>query len=805
MSRDRWIRVSRETPCPICAKPDNCSVSQDGQTVWCGRVSEGAIRENQGGQYLHRLTSPRALPPVLIRPPRAASNSSTPVRDVTQLAVQWAIHAGPPRERLASLLGVSVASLAALGVGWHRGVWTFPERDASGTIIGINRRDPDGTKKRLPGTRAGLTYTAQWDTGTGPVCLVEGASDTAALMDVWGSVIGRPSNNAGVQMLAEMLRTFPADRLLVIGERDQKPDGRWPGREGAIRTAQGLADRLNRLIGWSFPPGETKDARAWLLAQTDLPTERLASQFLQGLNVSEVLRSPSVVRHLPVEEGVNLLVWREQMRQARQRSLTTPGCYTDASPTGAGKSHVDLQILEQASHSAVPLTALLVLPTHENGREVVEAGRERGLSISAYPARRTDSPDSPDTPNCWNPEADRAESMGLAVQATVCGGCPERERCRTDGYLSQLELAQQADITVCTHKRAEHTGLTDLMSGREYVSIHENPIGVLRPEFRVSERDLQRVGDVLSSLLDDPASLDWFGDASAVDDEGHSVHQERRAQWKAELYDAVRSLHDLVDKLQRTLRQASQTTEWERLPGQSLPSGLARLLFRTTLAQHITFHGQPWRFVLAALSGRLSTAAIPVETSHRQGQSGCSTTHKWVIGFGQQHPPATAVTWFNDATTSPERLQSLVGGIVQDRTPAGAVDPGLAGGASQRPQHGGRACPPGCGAVPGLPDPVLQGAEPVAQAVCRADAAVADRVDAASGERSPAGNQRGVRRTDRPVRAAGVSAHVDRAVPRAAGRGVEARLHAQRCATRSLQPVGVVHEYGDARHGRPAR
>ena len=357
MPQDHWIRVTRETPCPVCAKPDNCSVSQDGQTVWCGRVSEGAIRENNGGQYLHRLTSPLALPPVQFRPPRAATNSSTPVRDVTQLAVQWATHAGLQRERLASLLGVSVASLTALGVGWHHGCWTFPERDATGTIIGINRRYPDGTKKRLHGTRAGLTYIAQWDTGTGPVFLVEGASDTAALMDVRFSVIGRPSNNAGVQMLAEMLRSFPADRpIVVIGERDLKPDGRWPGREGAIRTAQGLADRLNRLIGWSFPPDEAKDARAWLLAQTEIPAERLASQFLCGLEISEILPSQPVARPRLLETGVDLSVWREQMFAARQRSLSAPNCYIDASPTGAGKSHVDLQILEQGSHSEIPLT-----------------------------------------------------------------------------------------------------------------------------------------------------------------------------------------------------------------------------------------------------------------------------------------------------------------------------------------------------------------------------------------------------------------------------------------------------------------
>jgi hypothetical protein len=669
MPQGDWIRVSRQSPCPLCGKPDNCSVSQDGQAVWCGRVSEGAIGENAGGQYLHRLVEPWAPRPLPVLPsPRSSSPESL---DLAVQVERWAKHAQPHRERLAAQLGVSTDSITALEVGWQHGCWTFPERDSSGAIIGINRRSPEGTKRRIKGTRAGLTYSPKWDTGTGPILLVEGASDTAAVMDMGLSVIGRPSNNAGVAMLAEMLRAFPEERqIVVIGEHDQKPDGRWPGREGAIRTAQGLADRLGRSIHWSLPSEEAKDVRALLNKHSDLSPKEVRETFQQGLEFTEVLPSQPASPPRPLETGIDLKIWREQMSAARQISLSTPGCYTDASPTGAGKSHVDLQILERASHSDVPLTALLVLPTHENGREVVEAGRERGLSISAYPARSTDSQSSS---NCWNPEADRAESMGLAVQATVCCGCPERERCRTDGYLHQLELAQQADITVCTHKRVEHSGLADLMSGRDYVSIHENPIGLLRPEFRISERDLQRVGDVLSSLLSDPVSLDWFGDATVVDDEGHLVQREQRAQWKTELYDAVRSLHDLVGELQQTLRQASQTMEWERPPCQTLPAGLARLLFRTTLAQQITFHGQPWRFVLAALSGRLSTAAIQVESSHRREASGCSTTQKWVIGFGQQQPAPTSVTWFNDATTAPERLQSLVGGIVQDRTPAGRL------------------------------------------------------------------------------------------------------------------------------------
>ena len=58
VSRD-WVRVSRERPCPICGKADNCSTSRDSSAVWCGRVSDGSIQSNAGGQFLHRLREGR--------------------------------------------------------------------------------------------------------------------------------------------------------------------------------------------------------------------------------------------------------------------------------------------------------------------------------------------------------------------------------------------------------------------------------------------------------------------------------------------------------------------------------------------------------------------------------------------------------------------------------------------------------------------------------------------------------------------------------------------------------------------------
>ncbi len=68
-------------------------------------------------------------------------------------------------------------------------------------------------------------------------------------------------------------------------------------------------------------------------------------------------------------------------------------------------------------------------------------------------------------------------------------------------------------VAICTHKRAEYTGLGEMVTGRQYVSIHENPIDLLRPKVTVEETDLFQAQRILDRVLNDPRFLDWFGDA----------------------------------------------------------------------------------------------------------------------------------------------------------------------------------------------------------------------------------------------------------------------------------------------------
>ncbi len=307
MAKENWIRVSRDRRCPVCEGADNCSVSRDGAAVWCGRIAEGSIRQNAGGQFFHVLrerddspTWPRRRDDPPMAPaswPKGSTNREpkSPTKDwgrIAKLASECA-GAEAARQELATRLGVDADALRRLGVGWlgvTRG-WSFPERDATGQIIGINRRLLNGQKRREQGGQAGLTFDPNtWlKSVIEPefVFLVEGGSDTAALLTEGLSVVGRPNNTGGVELLAELLRAVPTDRIIVVvGEHDRKSfealslsqktwhkptcDGCsacWPGKYGAVTTASKLAVRLGRQIAWAFPPENAKDARAWLNSQ----------------------------------------------------------------------------------------------------------------------------------------------------------------------------------------------------------------------------------------------------------------------------------------------------------------------------------------------------------------------------------------------------------------------------------------------------------------------------------------------------------------------------------------------------------
>ena len=57
--RQKWLRVNRRTPCPVCSKTDWCLLSTDGSAAICARV-QSDTRAGEAG-WLHQLNG-RPLP-----------------------------------------------------------------------------------------------------------------------------------------------------------------------------------------------------------------------------------------------------------------------------------------------------------------------------------------------------------------------------------------------------------------------------------------------------------------------------------------------------------------------------------------------------------------------------------------------------------------------------------------------------------------------------------------------------------------------------------------------------------------------
>ncbi len=295
MAKDGWVNVTPDNPCQICHKHGWCSVTTDGQIAHCKRISDGSFKPGKTIGWLHRLID-NPTP----QQPRYLPKRKKRLTDAEQHAV-WA-----PRARhyfkgrqddvnnLALGLGVASWTLNTLMVGfgaiYNMPCWTFPERNPSGLIVGINARLAaplhGKAKMQMSGSRRGLTFIDNWSYFDGPVLIVEGGSDTAAGLTLQRAVVGRPSCTGGIEYLVRLLGKLPPGRrIIVVAERDRKkhedlsPKVKachwqhcpgcmqcWPGRAGATATAKRLSTRLGRRVIWLLPPG-AKDLRDWLNKQ----------------------------------------------------------------------------------------------------------------------------------------------------------------------------------------------------------------------------------------------------------------------------------------------------------------------------------------------------------------------------------------------------------------------------------------------------------------------------------------------------------------------------------------------------------
>lgn len=319
------------------------------------------------------------------------------------------------------------------------------------------------------------------------------------------------------------------------------------------------------------------------------------------------------------------------------------------------------------------IRGLMGYPTHKNCEEQCASFARAGVWAECYPARNT-NPSHPEQPlNCWNEKADIAERMGFPVVRTVCPRCPRIGECQSFGYLAGLKQAAVADFAFVTHKRLEHAKFEGLLEGRTYVSIHEAAIDILRPKKEICESDLRNVQSLINCILSDPYYLDWFGDIVRFDDDGLLLPDEELSLRRDRLYEYICEISRMVDELVDHLGAANTHLEWRCPMAMRRPIGLERTLFRAVERENVKFQGQPWSFILAAAGGELISAGILVINVHRKATDREQGPIKLIVGYVGNHPPPNIVTWFNDATISPDRLAALLGHPIHDTTPPGKL------------------------------------------------------------------------------------------------------------------------------------
>lgn len=252
-----FVRCTKRLPCPICSRPDWCSVASDGAVAVCMRIGDGARKQTANGGWFHILRDDGA--PAAPMPRQV----ETPPPDWTDAVLER--HRQTPRRWLADLaedLGLTVPALDRLRVfrcespPW-RGCSGWPMRWANGKVVGIRVRTPQGRKISIKGSRNGLFLPWTPVPLSGPVLVVEGNSDCAAALSLGIFAIGRPSCVGGEDQLAKVLRG--RENCAIFADRD------GPGLEGAQALGTFLGLHVAEVV-LATPPDPHKDLRDWLRA-----------------------------------------------------------------------------------------------------------------------------------------------------------------------------------------------------------------------------------------------------------------------------------------------------------------------------------------------------------------------------------------------------------------------------------------------------------------------------------------------------------------------------------------------------------
>jgi hypothetical protein len=296
--------ASKINPCPLCRAHKDCRETHDGGLVFC-KEHVREYQEHPGYHYVNesgggtagvfgiwgrddkpaggRRTYITAAPAALRKPKEEVDpNAPCPFRNIGKFKRGCRPHEAAEITKSLGLPGGTARHWSVYdrhnGHGIERG-FTIPEWGYQGnTLIMVSHHvrwsEEAGGEKRAYGNpvadcKRGITLLDGWDQG-GAIYLVEGASDTIALHAMGLTAIGRPSNLGGADIIARFLGEgidLAGRDIVVLGENDLKPDGKWPGKDGANSTARQIKDALpDTKVAVAMAPEGSKDVRDWFRA-----------------------------------------------------------------------------------------------------------------------------------------------------------------------------------------------------------------------------------------------------------------------------------------------------------------------------------------------------------------------------------------------------------------------------------------------------------------------------------------------------------------------------------------------------------
>lgn len=358
--------------------------------------------------------------------------------------------------------------------------------------------------------------------------------------------------------------------------------------------------------------------------------------------------------------------YRNEMRRNRESIRNRPGVYLFREPTGAGKSHADI---EEIPHYRRTLT---VTPTHTNGREVLRKYRENGIDAAIMPelsicerktCRREDcerfkyGPDACVKNACQNyDEASRALSWGLSPASTVCLRCEFKDDCI---YRRRLEAATASKHVICTNSRLSNS-LGAVTKEVKFITIHEAALNTLRPTIEIQGRP-----ETISFL-------ETIVEASRKLNQSFLDNKEKRLfAWR--LADAAQTFLDVFQTDPNKLESGALNLSGDA----SISPGVPGDLFDNLDAMGLpSGNGNVMKLCVHAATGNLASCGVKVVPCKFQNADGETVETKLVsvIGVVRVELNQSATVLLNDASASPETLRSATGLDIIDLTPDGGIE-----------------------------------------------------------------------------------------------------------------------------------